>query len=191
MGVADSFRARNLKDCYQVSLHETITYRDGCSSDVNADYDVVIGKTSVLPAQNDEKTFKNVLQNETTIRVCGKGRVDRKSWEIIKSGDDHAALPHLHALVRAVFKRDEGLFFTNAEGGTFLPGKTQSDILTFDFCRAHMCTEEESVLFIDTKTGSAAGAIIHEGKMYPYIGDYASQDDWPQPVKQWWKEHTG
>jgi hypothetical protein len=71
-GTPDTFRARNLKDCYQVHLNEEITYKNGCLSDVEADYEVVIGKSSAFPIQSNEQDYKGVLQQEASVRNCSQ-----------------------------------------------------------------------------------------------------------------------
>jgi len=121
--------------------------------------------------------------------VGGNGQFSQKALEAIKSGNGYAALPLLKPVVRRVFGQDERLFFANTQ--TFLPSANGRDgAVLFEFCRAHSCGAYESILFMDTNEGKAAGVLIQEGKLYPYPGDYGVQDNWPQPLKDWWKENT-
>jgi len=159
-------------------MREETLYKDGCSETTESAYEVVISHNEVTSLGHLNKPL-----------VCGGGHFPEKAWKAIKAGDGYAVLPHLYPVLVKVFG-DQGARQFQENSSTFLPHQPKDGVMLFEFCRAHACTDFESLLAIDTTTGKAAGVLVNDGNARPYSGDFGSQDDWPTVLKDWWKENT-
>jgi hypothetical protein len=175
-----------------ISPHTEITFEGSDFGDGTVEYTYVEKSPEAAKEAIEHAVLKPVAPAPSPApAVGGGGQFSQKALEAIKSGDAYAALPLLKPVIRRVFGKDDHLFFDNAQ--TFLPSSNPQNgngAVLFEFCRAHFCTEYESILFVDTNEGKAAGVLINEGKAYPYPGDYGTQANWPQPLKDWWNKTT-
>lgn len=103
-------------------------------------------------------------------------------------GNPGAVLPDLQGLLRHVFGSDVGKFelATNGPGELTLKG----DEAFLYFCKAHACPDHQGVLVINLSDSKAAGAIVDQGSVYTYDGDYATDGSLPESLKSWLKENT-
>lgn len=97
-------------------------------------------------------------------------------------------LPELKGVLRHVFGDDVAKFEFSTDG----PGelKLSGDDAFFHFCKSHACPDHEGALAINLSTGRAAGALVENGTLYTYQGDYATQNTLPESLQNWIKEST-